>query len=86
MLRGVWVGKVTVSFPTLHTLFNTLSLPKHTGPSYKPYCMPSLTVALLLLEWLHDGVYAGRSVSVYACARDTDNKHQPRTNTISSIS
>ena len=33
---------------------------KHTGPSYKPYCMPSLTVALLLLEWLHDGVYAGR--------------------------
>ena len=36
---------------------------KHTGPSYKPYCMPSLTVALLLLEWLHDGVYAGR------CAR-----------------
>ena len=22
--------------------------------------MPSLTVALLLLEWLHDGVYAGR--------------------------
>ena len=35
-------------------------LPKHTGPSYKPYCMPSLTVALLLLEWLHDGVYAGR--------------------------
>merc|ERR1711937_730504 len=37
-------------------------LPKHTGPSYKPYCMPSLTVALLLLEWLHDGVYAGRSV------------------------
>ena len=37
-----------------------LSLPKHTGPSYKPYCMPSLTVASLLLEWLHDGVYAGR--------------------------
>ena len=33
---------------------------KHTGPSYKPYCMPSLTVALLLLEWLHDGVYAGQ--------------------------
>jgi hypothetical protein len=24
--------------------------------------MPSLTVALLLLEWLHDGVYAGRCV------------------------
>ena len=27
--------------------------------------MPSLTVALLLLEWLHDGVYAGQCV----CAR-----------------
>ena len=27
--------------------------------------MPSLTVALLLLEWLHDGVYAGRSVCMY---------------------
>ena len=40
---------------------------KHTGPSYKPYCMPSLTVALLLLEWLHDGVYAGRSVCKYVC-------------------
>ena len=44
-------------FPYTPTL---LTLPKHTGPSYKPYCMPSLTVALLLLEWLHDGVYAGR--------------------------
>ena len=43
--------------------------PKHTGPSYKPYCMPSLTVALLLLEWLHDGVYAGR-----CCARDTQTQ------------
>ena len=29
--------------------------------------MPSLTVALLLLEWLHDGVYAGRSVCMYVC-------------------
>ena len=28
--------------------------------------MPSLTVALLLLEWLHDGVYAGRGGVVCA--------------------
>ena len=42
---------------------------KHTGPSYKPYCMPSLTVALLLLEWLHDGVYAGRCVHVCSGVR-----------------
>ena len=59
MCKGVCMGrKEKASFPTPHTLFNTLTLPKHTGPSYKPYCMPSLTVALLLLEWLHDGVYA----------------------------
>ena len=25
--------------------------------------MPSLTVALLLLEWLHDGVYAGQCLA-----------------------
>ena len=61
-------GKRTVLFPSLTTL--TFSLPKHTGPSYKPYCMPSLTVALLLLEWLHDGVYAGQgSLTVYVCYR-----------------
>ena len=52
-------------------------LPKHTGPSYKPYCMPSLTVALLLLEWLHDGVYAGRSVG--SC--DTGSSRRARTDT-----
>ena len=51
-------------------MFMVRALPKHTGPSYKPYCMPSLTVALLLLEWLHDGVYAGRSVLM--CARHTN--------------
>ena len=54
--RGVWVG-IRVK---KDRLFYPLYLPIHTGPSYKPYCMPSLTVALLLLEWLHDGVYAGR--------------------------
>merc|ERR1712216_683515 len=54
---------------------------KHTGPSYKPYCMPSLTVALLLLDWLHDGVYAGRCCCVFMFvlrARiNTPHHHQP---------
>ena len=33
--------------------------------------MPSLTVALLLLEWLYDGVYAGRCwvCVVFVCSR-----------------
>jgi hypothetical protein len=38
--------------------------------------MPSLTVALLLLEWLHDGVYAGRGGVV--CAARANHLHLPK--------
>ena len=63
---------------SLHVNVNVnVARAKHTGPSYKPYCMPSLTVALLLLEWLHDGVYAGRSVCFVCRARDKHLHYLP---------